>query len=102
VNIGRTMSEDQVVNHSGKFKPTQLIRRVSSCKRFNVLMRQGLPHQRNPTLLLPRPFSPRPLHDRSARFHLKFDATVALMMEMGRAEDQDAKGVEGLLTNPIM
>jgi hypothetical protein len=49
-----------------------------------------------------RPFSPRRLHDRSARFHLKFDATVALMMEMGRAEDQDAKGVEGLLTNPIM
>jgi hypothetical protein len=47
-------------------------------------------------------FAPRPLHDRSARFHLKFDATVALMMEMGRAEDQDAKGVEGLLTNPIM
>ena len=40
------MSQDQVVNDSGKFKRTQLI---SSCKRFNVLMRQGLPHQRNPT-----------------------------------------------------
>ena len=38
-----------------------------------------------------------------SRSNQKVDAAVALMMAIGRAmiEDEDAKGLEGFLTNPI-
>ena len=43
------------------------------------------------------------LYPTKQRPEQKIDAAVALMMAMGRAmiEDEDAKGLEGFLTNPI-
>jgi phage terminase large subunit-like protein len=44
------------------------------------------------------------LYPTKQRPEQKIDAAVALMMAMGRAmiEDEDAKGLEGFLTNPIL
>ena len=44
------------------------------------------------------------LYPTKQRPEQKIDAAVALMMAMGRAmvEDEDAKGLEGFLTNPII
>jgi phage terminase large subunit-like protein len=43
------------------------------------------------------------LYPTKQRPEQKIDAAVALMMAMGRAmvEDEDPKGLEGFLTNPI-
>ena len=43
------------------------------------------------------------LYPTKQRPEQKIDAAVALMMAMGRTmiEDEDAKGLEGFLTNPI-
>ena len=45
----------------------------------------------------------RTLYPSKSRPDQKIDAAVALMMAIGRAtvEDEDAKGLEGFLTNPI-
>ena len=45
----------------------------------------------------------RNLYPTKARPEQKIDAAVALKMAMGRAmiDDEDAKGLEGILTNPI-
>jgi len=45
----------------------------------------------------------RGIYPTKQRPEQKIDAAVALMMAMGRAmiEDEDAKGLEGFLTNPI-
>ena len=45
----------------------------------------------------------QPVSNEAADRSQKIDAAVALMMAMGRAmiEDEDAKGLEGFLTNPI-
>jgi phage terminase large subunit-like protein len=44
------------------------------------------------------------LYPTKSRPDQKIDAAVALMMAVGRAmvEDEEAKGLEGFLTNPIV
>jgi phage terminase large subunit-like protein len=78
---------------------------------LDAAMRSGrLRHDDNPVLewclgnVVGKANRPGNLYPTKSPLDQKIDAAVALMMAMGRTmtEDEDAKGPEGFLTNPIL